>query len=324
VTLLLRYILGLMGIGFGGKPGTGGGGGGGDGGLTLNKPYLVLRTGMKDGKQVALVMDGDCADGITQDKPRTSLRTGTKDGKQVQLVADQKLDPDGKLIIGKPYLALRTGIKDGKQVVLVAGKQCDDEPPDECGDCLTCPVATVYPGTLNITVNISSFLAPFVFTATSAGGDETLGGCGLASELMVPGLVNPGDVINDKTWTGSYALGGSAGTFLFDDCVGFGGSFSSSESVTCSVIISRRRFVDVDGCIKSYFIASVPNAIERLNSTGRQKQATLSGTTFTAISCAPLDLSVNGGALPCIGGGGNSYAQTNETVGAFWTIDATE
>lgn len=95
--------------------------------LTIDKPYLVLRTGMKDGKQVALVMDGDCADGITQDKPRTSLRTGTKDGKQVQLVADQKLDPDGKLIIGKPYLALRTGMKDGKLVVLVAGKQCEGE-----------------------------------------------------------------------------------------------------------------------------------------------------------------------------------------------------
>lgn len=97
--------------------------------LTLGKPYLVLRTGTKDGKQAVLVMDGDCDAGITLGKPRLSLRTGTKDGKQVQLVADQQLDPDGKLILNKPYLALRSGMKDGKVVVVVPGKQCD-EPVD--------------------------------------------------------------------------------------------------------------------------------------------------------------------------------------------------
>lgn len=135
--------------------------------LTTGKPYLVLRTGMKGGKQVALVMDGDCADGITQNKPRTSLRTGTKGGKQVQLVADQKLDEDSKLIIGKPYLALRTGMKDGKQVVLVAGKVCGgDTGPFYCGCAICC--------TLDATVWVPNTAWPFATTSYADPVDVTL------------------------------------------------------------------------------------------------------------------------------------------------------
>jgi hypothetical protein len=107
--------------------------------LEVDKPYLVLRTGMKDGKLVALVMDGDCDNGLLENKPRLSLRTGMKDGKQVQLVGDQHLDGNGKLILNKPYLALRTGMKDGKVVVLVAGKQCGNTffGVCECSICCT-------------------------------------------------------------------------------------------------------------------------------------------------------------------------------------------
>lgn len=133
--------------------------------LELNKPYLVLRTGMKDGKLVALVMDGDCGDGLTTNKPHLSLRTGMKDGKQVQLVADQQLDGDGKLILNKPYLALRTGMKDGKLVVLVAGKQCGTPFNPTFCDCTIC---CTLDGTVEIG-NGASWYSPVDVTLTCGG-----------------------------------------------------------------------------------------------------------------------------------------------------------
>ncbi len=149
--------------------------------LTLGKPYLVLRTGMKDGKQAVLVMDGDCDEGLTLGKPRLSLRTGTKDGKQVQLVADQKLDPDGKLILNKPYLALRSGMKDGKVVVVVPGMACEAPAnPTVCG----CEICCTLDATVSVNDGSDEWTEPFDVELTCGGVIEFQAGyCCLNDEV---------------------------------------------------------------------------------------------------------------------------------------------
>lgn len=182
--------------------------------LEVDKPYLVLRTGMKDGKLVALVMDGHCDEGLTTNKPRLSLRTGMKDGKQVQLAADQLLDVDGKLVIDKPYLALRTGMKDGKLVVLVAGKQCE---PITFTYCEECPICC----TLDATVEIgdgASWGTP-VDTTLTCGGQvpfTTCYACTLDAAPEEAILVN-----YENYWRGKTTLGvpfdeGVAGSGTYD------------------------------------------------------------------------------------------------------------
>lgn len=183
--------------------------------LEVDKPYLVLRTGMKDGKLVALVMDGHCDDGLTTGKPHLSLRTGMKDGKQVQLVADQRLDVDGKLVIDKPYLALRTGMKDGKLVVLVQGKQCEPASFTYCEGCEICC-------TLDATVEIgdgTSWLTG-VDVALTCGGQVPFTTCYICTDDETP-EENPILVNYENYWRGKTTLDvpfdeGVAGSGTYD------------------------------------------------------------------------------------------------------------
>lgn len=124
--------------------------------LTVNKPYVVLRTGELDEKLVLHPSIGFC-DGIVIDKPYIGLSASIHDNKPVYLVGNQTLETDGTLTVDKPYIGLQASSRDDKLVFLVDGKDCGEGEVVILCDC-------TIPCTINATIKVQATGFPFVWS----------------------------------------------------------------------------------------------------------------------------------------------------------------
>lgn len=182
--------------------------------LTVDKPYIVVRTGY-DGTNLIYHVIGASCDPLAVDQVVAGLRSGLRTSKLAYVFGDQKLEADGTLTIDKPYLGLRTGLRSGKLVYLVDGKECDDTLVTSCGCEICC--------TLAATVQVADSGDMYAWTdpldvLLSCGGQlQTSGGyaCLNDIDLETQIYVNITTTYTEKDTLGApeaYSAGGASGT----------------------------------------------------------------------------------------------------------------